>query len=278
MILDGKSYAAELEKELIDKIADLKKQLDFVPVFATVLVGDDPASQTYVKMKGRMCEKLGLEFAPYFLDNSATTKQVVELIKGLNENKKVYGILVQHPLPRHVDEMQCFNAIDVSKDVDGVNCHSIGMMACGVNAFESATSKGIISLLDHYNIDLAGKNVVVVGRSNILGKPIALLMLQRNATVTICHSYTKDLASHLKNADVVVAALGKPKFIKAEWLKQNVVLIDAGYNAGNVGDIDLENAQKLASAYTPVPGGVGPMTIISLFVQVAKSIENNAGE
>ncbi len=273
MELAGKELAKELEEKLKERISCLKTRLDFVPIFATILVGNDASSHTYVRMKGRMCERLGLQFSPYYLEESATTEDVLQLIEKLNKDDKVVGILLQHPMPWHVDELKCFDAIDVEKDVDGVSSMSFGKVASGQSAFECATPKGIMRLLEHYHIDLAGKHVVVVGRSNILGKPVALMMLKKDATVTICHSKTVNLVEHLRRADVVVAAVGKPKFIRAEWLKIGVVIVDAGYNPGNVGDVDLEEAKEVAAAFTPVPGGVGPMTLVMLFEQVADAIE-----
>ena len=194
----------------------------------------------------------------------------------LNNDTKVCGILLQHPVPRGINERMCFDRIALSKDVDGVNSQSFGKMVMGGDAYVSSTPLGIIRILKHYNIELAGKHAVVVGRSAILGKPIAMLLLNENCTVNICHSKTKNLPEILRSADIVVGAVGKPKFIQASWLKQGVVLIDAGYNAGNVGDIDLENCKNIASAYTPVPGGVGPMTINSLLLQTVESAEKLA--
>jgi methylenetetrahydrofolate dehydrogenase (NADP+)/methenyltetrahydrofolate cyclohydrolase len=176
-------------------------------------------------------------------------------------------------VPKHIDERMCFNAISPSKDVDGVTSAGFGAMSMGEDAYASATPLGIIKLLEYYNIELEGKKAIVIGRSAILGKPIAMMLLNKNATVTIAHSKTKDLEKYVKEADIVVACVGKPKFVKKEWLKEGVVIVDAGYNAGNVGDVDLENATKVASAYTPVPGGVGPMTIASLIYQTVKSFE-----
>ena len=191
----------------------------------------------------------------------------------MNNDENVDGILLQHPVPKHIDERKCFNSIKMSKDVDGVTSSGFGAMSMGEEAFVSATPLGIMKLLEHYNIEIEGKKAIVIGRSAILGKPIAMMLLNKNATVTIAHSKTKDLEKYVKEADILVACVGKPKFVKKEWLKDGVVIVDAGYNPGNVGDVDLENATKVASAYTPVPGGVGPMTIVSLMYQTILSFE-----
>ena len=271
--LNGKIIAKETEEALKSRVNKVKLRLGFKPVLATIIVGDDPASVTYVNMKAKACERIGMESRIVRLKEETTTEELLHEIDGLNNDNRVCGILLQHPVPKGIDERQCFDRIALSKDVDGVNSQSFGQMVMGKEAYVSATPLGIIRILKHYNIELAGKHAVVVGRSAILGKPIAMLLLNENCTVTICHSKTKNLPEILRSADVVVGAVGKPKFIQASWLKQGVVLIDAGYNAGNVGDIDLENCKNIASAYTPVPGGVGPMTINSLLLQTVESAE-----
>lgn len=271
--LNGKIIAKETEEALKSRVNKVKLRLGFKPVLATIIVGDDPASVTYVNMKAKACERIGMESRIVRLKAETTTQELLQEIDILNNDAKVCGILLQHPVPRGIDERMCFDSIALSKDVDGVNSQSFGQMVMGKEAYVSATPLGIIRILKHYNIELAGKHAVVVGRSAILGKPIAMLLLNENCTVTICHSKTKNLPEILRSADIVVGAVGKPKFIQASWLKQGVVLIDAGYNAGNVGDIDLENCKNIASAYTPVPGGVGPMTINSLLLQTVESAE-----
>ena len=271
--LNGKIIAKETEESLKSRVNKVKLRLGFKPVLATIIVGDDPASVTYVNMKAKACERIGMESRIVRLKAETTTQELLQEIDILNNDAKVCGILLQHPVPKGIDERQCFDRIALSKDVDGVNSQSFGQMVMGKEAYVSATPLGIIRILKHYNIELAGKHAVVVGRSAILGKPIAMLLLNENCTVTICHSKTKNLPEILRSADIVVGAVGKPKFIQASWLKQGVVLIDAGYNAGNVGDIDLENCKNIASAYTPVPGGVGPMTINSLLLQTVESAE-----
>ncbi len=275
-ILNGKELSKLIEEDLAKRINVLKTKLNFVPVLATIIVGKNPASVTYVNMKKRACERVGLQSKIYEMPETSTTQELLNLINRLNNDKEVCGILLQHPVPRGVDEMACFNAIALEKDVDGVNCAGFGRYTMGMDAYKCATPLGIIKILKHYKVELEGKHAVVVGRSPILGKPIAMLLLNENCTVTICHSKTQNLAEVVKSADIVIGALGKARFIKKEWLKPGVVLVDAGYNEGNVGDIDLENAKDVASAYTPVPGGVGPMTIASLMEQTVISAERIA--
>lgn len=269
--LNGKVLAMQVEEELKGKVAELKSKLDFTPILATIIVGDDMASVTYVNMKAKACERMGLRSNIVRLPKETTTEELLSVIDGLNADREVCGILLQHPVPKTIDERECFDRIAISKDVDGVNSASFGKMSMDRTAYISATPYGIIRLLKHYNIEMAGKHAVVVGRSAILGKPMALLLLRENCTVTVCHSRTENLPDIVRTADIVVGAVGKPKFIQADWLKPGVVLVDAGYNPGNVGDIDLENAKEIASAYTPVPGGVGPMTINTLMMQTIDS-------
>ncbi len=269
--LNGKVVALEVEEKLKVQVEELKSKLDFTPILATIIVGDDMASVTYVNMKAKACERMGLKSNIVRLAKETTTEELLRVIDGLNADNEVCGILLQHPVPKHIDERECFDRIAMSKDVDGVNSASFGKMAMDRDAYISATPYGIIRLLKHYNIEMSGKHAVVVGRSAILGKPMAMLLLKENCTVTVCHSRTENLPEIVKTADIVVGAVGKPKFIQADWLKDGVVLVDAGYNAGNVGDIDLDNAKEIASAYTPVPGGVGPMTINSLMLQTIDS-------
>ena len=271
--LNGKVVAKRTEEELSLRVSKLKDKLGFAPVLATILVGDNPASVTYVNMKIKACDRIGLGSRLVKMSEETTTEELLEVINSLNNDKEVCGILLQHPVPKQIDERKCFDAIDLTKDVDGVNSASFGRMAMGMDAYLSATPGGIIRLLKEYNIPLAGKHAVVVGRSAILGKPVAQLLLNENCTVTICHSKTDNLPEIVRTADIVVGAVGKPKFIQKDWLKPGVVLVDAGYNPGNVGDIDLENAKDVASAYTPVPGGVGPMTINTLIYQAVDSAE-----
>lgn len=276
LVLNGKEVSKTIKDSLIGRVNNVKAKLGFTPILATILVGDNPASVTYVNMKKKACEKIGLESKVINLDNNIEIEDLIRIINELNEDNKVCGILLQHPIPKHLDEKIAFNAICESKDVDGVTSLSFGKMSFGIKSFVPATPLGIMKLIDYYGIDISGLNAVVVGRSAILGKPIAMQLLNRNATVTICHSHTKNLKNIIKRADIVVGAVGKPKFIQADWVKRNAILIDAGYNEGNVGDIDLENACQKAKAYTPVPGGVGPMTIACLLTQCVESAENLA--
>ena len=273
IILNGKELSKKIEEELKAEVCDLKEKTGKVATLATIIVGDDPASQVYVKMKGNACERIGINSLKIELDKETKTEELLEVIESLNKDENIDGILLQHPVPKHIDERKCFNAINPNKDVDGVTSAGFGAMSMGEDAFASATPLGIMKLLEFYGIDIEGKKAVVIGRSSILGKPIAMMLLNKNATVTIAHSKTKDLEKIVKEADIVVACVGKPKFVKKEWLKEGVVIVDAGYNPGNIGDVDLDNAIELSSAYTPVPGGVGPMTIVSLMFQTIKSFE-----
>ena len=273
IILDGKSLAKSIEEDLNARVRRIIKRTGTIPVLATIIVGSDPASVTYVKMKGNACERIGMRSLKVELPEGTKTEEVIGKILELNRDENVHGILLQHPGPGYIDEIACFNHIDESKDVDGVNTNSFGRMSMRLQSYQCATPAGIMTILKHYRIELEGKEVVVIGRSPILGKPVAMMMLNENATVTICHSKTQDLPGKIVRADIVVAAVGKPKFVQAEWIKEGAVLVDAGYNPGNVGDIDLENAIKKCSAYTPVPGGVGPMTINTLIRQTVESAE-----
>lgn len=270
MILDGKSLAKENEIKLKQEIEELKEKYDKVPMLATILVGDNPASLTYVKMKENACKRVGIASRHLEFNNEIDEETLIKEIRKLNEDEEIDGILIQHPLPKHINERNCFDAIAINKDVDGVNSASFGAFSNYKFAFKSATPLGIIKLIEHYNLEIEGKHAVVVGRSAILGKPVSMLLLEKNATVTIAHSKTKNLEALLKQADIVVACVGKPEFIKKEWLKEGVIILDAGYNKGNVGDVEKE-AYEIASAYTPVPGGVGPMTISMLLTQTIQS-------
>ena len=273
IIMDGKRLALSSEEELKMRAAALLEKKNFVPILATILVGSDPASATYVKMKGNACERIGMKSIKVELDSDTTTEELLSKINELNSNPEVHGILLQHPVPDQIDERLCFDAIDIKKDVDGVTCLGFGNMSMGERAFGSCTPQGIMRLLHAYKIDIAGKHAVVVGRSPILGKPMAMMLLNENATVTICHSKTTNLEEHLIKADIVIGALGIPKFIKSNWIKDGAVVIDAGYHPEKCGDIDLEGIIDRCSAYTPVPGGVGPMTINTLILQTVEACE-----
>ena len=278
LVLDGKSLAAQSEAELLERVERLKASSDGKsPILATILVGDDPASATYVKMKGNACRRVGMESMAVEMPSSTTTEQLLTKIDELNNNPDVHGILLQHPVPEQIDERACFDAIALSKDVDGVTCLGFGRMAMGEDAYGCATPQGIMRILEHYGIDIEGKHAVVVGRSPILGKPMAMMLLEKNATVTICHSRTQNLDSIIAQADILVGAVGKPEFIRADWVKEGAVVVDAGYHPGGVGDIELGPLVDKASAYTPVPGGVGPMTINTLIQQSVESGEKSLG-
>jgi len=278
LILDGKALAAQSETELTQRVAAIKARSGGKPpILATILVGDDPASATYVKMKGNACQRVGMESLKIELPASTTTAQLLAKITELNNDANVHGILLQHPVPHQIDERACFDAIALHKDVDGVTCLGFGRMAMGEHAYGCATPKGIMRLLEHYKIALEGQHAVVVGRSAILGKPMAMMLLGANATVTICHSKTRDLPALIKQADIVVGAVGRPEFIKGVWIKEGAVVVDAGYHPGGVGDIELSAVIDRASAYTPVPGGVGPMTINTLIWQTVDSGEKSLG-
>ncbi len=271
-ILDGRSLAQLSEARLSARVESLKRG-GSAPVLATILVGDDPASATYVRMKANACARVGMRSRALELSATTTTGQLLEVIRTLNTDPDVHGILLQHPVPGQIDERACFDAIAPEKDVDGVTCLGYGRMAMGQPAYGCATPLGIMRLLRHYEIPIAGRHAVVVGRSPILGKPMAAMLLQADATVTICHSHTRQLAEHVRRADIVVGAVGRPEFIRADWIRDGAVVIDAGYHPGGVGDIELAPLRDRVTAYTPVPGGVGPMTINSLILQAVESGE-----
>ena len=273
LIMDGKSVAKETEEALKERVEKIKQEKGYVPTLATILVGNDPASATYVKMKGNACERVGMKSLKVELPETTSTEELLDKIRDLNSNTEVSGILLQHPVPSQIDERKCFDAIDISKDVDGVTCLGFGNMSMGEKAFGSCTPQGIMRLLEYYELELEGKHAVVVGRSPILGKPMAMMLLNKNATVTICHSRTKDLKEHIKNADIVVGAVGIPRFIEADWIKDEAIIIDAGYHPEQCGDIDLDGCSNRSLAYTPVPGGVGPMTINTLILQTIEACE-----
>lgn len=278
LILDGKAVAQQTEAELTERVARLKeKSGGQTPILATILVGGDPASATYVRMKQNACQRVGMESIAVEMPDSTTTEQLLAKIQELNANPNCHGILLQHPVPAQIDERLCFDSIALEKDVDGVTCLGFGRMAMGEFAYGSATPQGIMRLLAAYNIPLAGKHAVVVGRSPILGKPMAMMLLNANATVTICHSRTENLPEIICGADVVVGAVGKPEFIKAEWIKDGAIVVDAGYHPGGVGDIELAPLHDRAAALTPVPGGVGPMTINTLILQSVDAGEKKLG-
>lgn len=274
ILLDGKSLAQQSEAEISQRVDALKARNNGqAPILATILVGADPASATYVRMKQNACKRVGMESMAIELGEDTTTQELLAKINELNDNPNCHGILLQHPVPPQIDERLCFDQIALNKDVDGVTCQGFGRMAMSEPAYGSATPQGIMRLLAAYDIPLAGKDAVVIGRSPILGKPMALMLLNENATVTICHSQTKNLADIVSRADIIVGAVGKPEFIKSAWIKDGAVVVDAGFHPGGIGDIDLSGLDSRSSAYTPVPGGVGPMTINTLILQTLEAAE-----
>ncbi|WP_042395979.1 bifunctional 5,10-methylenetetrahydrofolate dehydrogenase/5,10-methenyltetrahydrofolate cyclohydrolase [Streptacidiphilus carbonis] len=272
-LMSGTALAAEIVADVARRAEALVERTGVRPGLATVLVGDDPASVTYVTMKRNRAAKAGIDSRLVRLPAATTTAELVAAVRALSEDPTVHGILLQHPVPAHIDERAAFEAIDPAKDVDGVTMHSFAAMAFGEPGFASCTPGGIMRLLDAHNVELTGRQAVVVGRSPILGKPMGMLLLARDATVTYCHSRTVDLASHLAAADILVAAVGRPEFIKGRDIKPGAVVVDAGYNPGNVGDVDFAGAMERASLVTPVPGGVGPMTIAVLLEQTVTAAE-----
>lgn len=278
LILDGKALAKSREQQLASHVDTLKQAGGSTPILATILVGDDPASATYVQMKVNACARIGMQSVKVTLGQNTTTEQLLAEINALNANPDVHGILLQHPVPAQIDERACFDAIALEKDVDGVTTQGFGRMAMGEKAFGSATPAGIMHLLKHYDIDLQGKHAVVVGRSPILGKPMAAMLLNANATVTICHSRSTNIAAEIARADIVIGAVGKPELIKADWIKDGAVVVDAGYHPGGIGDIEKIGLAERVAAVTPVPGGVGPMTINALISQTVESAQMNVGK
>ncbi|MTI94885.1 MAG: bifunctional methylenetetrahydrofolate dehydrogenase/methenyltetrahydrofolate cyclohydrolase FolD [Firmicutes bacterium] len=266
-IIDGKQVAKLLRKDMTEKVAKLKAEKNIVPGLAVVLVGDDPASATYVRMKAKACSQVGLYSEVHRLDADVSEQTVLDLVEKLNADDKIHGILVQLPLPKHIDELKVLETINPAKDVDGFHPINAGRMLVGEDSLLPCTPYGIMELLAQEGVNLKGKNAVVVGRSNIVGKPIALLLLREHATVTICHSRTADLAAHTKNADVLIVAVGRPEFVTGDMIKPGAVVIDVGVNRVDdklVGDVEYETALNVAGSITPVPGGVGPMTITML--------------
>jgi methylenetetrahydrofolate dehydrogenase (NADP+)/methenyltetrahydrofolate cyclohydrolase len=275
-LMDGTALAQRIFTETAQRAERIAAVLGRPPCLAAVLVGDDPSSVTYVRMKQNRCAKYGLESRLVQLPASTGTEELVATITALSDDDGVDGILLQHPVPEHIDERAAFEAIAPAKDVDGVTMHSFAAMAFDLPGFASCTPAGIMALLDDYQVPLAGAHAVVIGRSPILGKPVGMLLLSRHATVTYCHSRTRDLPDLVAQADVVVAAVGRPNFVRGDWLKSGVVVIDAGYTQGNIGDVHFEEALEKASLITPVPGGVGPMTIAVLLEQTVSAAERSA--
>ncbi|MCR1287621.1 bifunctional methylenetetrahydrofolate dehydrogenase/methenyltetrahydrofolate cyclohydrolase FolD [Shouchella clausii] len=274
MILDGNDVSKRIKDKLALQVAALE-QKGVRPCLATILVGDDPASATYVRMKGNACKRLGIESKKIELPEETTTKELLAVIRELNNDSSVHGILLQHPVPSQIDERAAFDEIAIEKDVDGVTTLGFAQNAFGFAHYPSCTPAAILAILDHYQLPIEGKHAVVVGRSPILGKPVSQMLLNRNATVTICHSRTENVSDFVKKADIVVAAVGKPEFIQGEWMKTGAVVLDAGYNKGNIGDCDYDGCAQRASAITPVPGGVGPVTISMLLKHTVEAAERS---
>lgn len=269
IILDGKATAQNVFDRCAARVKTILEKTGVQPCLATVLVGDDPGSATYVKMKAKRCESVGMKSLRVELPATTTTVELLQTLRQLGADPTVHGILLQHPVPRHIDERVAFEAIPAEKDVDGVTIASFGAISFDLPGFGSCTPAGIMRLLSAYKVDPAGKHAVVIGRSAILGKPMAMMLLAANATVTICHSKTRDLPGLVAQADIVVAAIGKARFVRGEWIKPGAVVIDCGYTEGNIGDVDFDGAVSRASMITPVPGGVGPMTIATLIDQTS---------
>jgi len=275
--MDGKRVSADIMDAARTRVAAIKEKTGVTPCLATVLVGADPSSIVYTQMKRKRCESIGMKSLKIEMPEDTTTQQLLDKINELGSDDAIHGILLQHPSPPQVDERSAFEAIPVSKDVDGVTFGSFAHMWFGHPGFASCTPEGIIRLMDAYDVDIEGKHAVIIGRSAILGKPMAGLLLDRNATVTICHSRTREIGEIVKQADIIVAAVGRANFVQGGWVKEGAVVMDAGYNEGNVGDVDFEAAAQKASMITPVPGGVGPMTIATLIEQTVTGAERHLG-
>ena len=278
IIIDGKKLAQEIREDLKIKCEKIKEK-GIQPKLAVVMVGDNKASQVYVRNKSKVCEDVGIEFEEFLLDANIEQKVLLDLLDKLNKDNNIHGILLQSPIPEHLDINEAFRAIAPEKDVDGFNPVNVGKLCLNQDTFVSCTPYGIMKMFEAYDIDLTGKNVTIIGRSNIVGKPLIQCCLNKNATVTVCHSKTKDLKYHTQNADIVIAAIGKANFVSADMIKQDAVVIDVGINRGEdgklTGDVDFENVKNKASYITPVPGGVGPMTIAMLMNNVIKACSNN---
>jgi methylenetetrahydrofolate dehydrogenase (NADP+)/methenyltetrahydrofolate cyclohydrolase len=277
-ILNGKILSKTIQKDIKEKIEILKKEHNITPALAVILVGDDPASQSYVKMKARDCKEVGIYAITHEMPEDIAEDKILETIEMMNNNPNIDGILIQLPLPKHINTIKILETVTPKKDVDGFHPFNVGRVVTGLDGFIPCTPLGVIKLLDEYNINIQGKNVVIVGASNIVGKPLASLLLNKNATVEICHIYTDDLKKHTLNADILCVGVGKVNLITEDMVKDEVIIIDIGINRLNngklVGDVDFENVSKKASYITPVPGGVGPMTIAMLLSNTLKCLDN----
>lgn len=277
-ILDGKKVSAKVREDLKLEVDNLKKE-EIKPKLAVIMVGNDPASKVYVRNKNKACEEIGIEYEEFLLDEKTTMEELLNVIDNLNKNKNIDGILLQSPIPKHLDINKAFRAILPEKDVDGFHPINAGKLSIGEKCFVPCTPHGVVKIIEEYNIETEGKNVVIVGRSNIVGKPLIQCMLQKNATVTVCHSKTRNLEEFTRKADILIVAIGKQKFITENMVKEGVVVIDIGINRNEegklVGDVDLDNVSKKASYITPVPGGVGPMTVAMLMENVVEAAKQN---
>lgn len=281
-ILDGSATARQIREEIRVEVEQFIAKTGVTPHLAVIIVGEDPASQVYVNMKKKACLAAGMLSTVHELPADSKQEDIIKIIRDLNADTTVHGIMVQHPVPKHLDELEILATVAREKDVDGISRDSLGSLMTGDPIFISATPAGIIELLDRYGITIEGKHAVVVGRSIILGKPVAIYLLNRHATVTVCHTRTRDLGAMTRQADILVAAVGKAEMIKGDMIKEGAVIIDAGYNKiegrqGDVGDVDFEAAKEKASYVTPVPGGVGPMTIAMLLKNTMKAARRAAG-
>ena len=276
-IIDGKKLAKQIREKLKIECEELQEK-GIKPKLAVIMVGDDKASKIYVKNKSKACDEIGIEYEEYLLEKDIKQKELIELINKLNNDKSVNGILLQSPIPEGLDINEAFRIISPEKDVDGFNPTNVGKLVLNQDTFVSCTPYGIMKMFEAYDIELEGKKVVVLGRSNIIGKPLVQCCINKNATVTICHSKTKNIKEHVKEADIVISAIGKPKYVTEDMIKEKAVVIDVGINRTEdgkiVGDVDFENVSKKASYITPVPGGVGPMTIAILMNNVIKACKN----
>ena len=277
-IIDGKKIAAQIKDNIAAEVKILKEKTGKIPGLAVVLVGDDSASAVYVKNKNKSCQKIGFQSIENILPENTSEDKLLQLINELNKNEQVNGILVQLPLPNHISSQNILEAITPQKDVDGFHPENVGRLVSGNTLFSPCTPAGIIKLLEEYKIEIEGKHAVIIGRSNIVGKPVSFLLLERNATVTICHSRTKNLPTLSRSADILIAAIGKPNFVTSEMVKNNAVVIDVGINRVEdklVGDVDFASVSKKTSFITPVPGGVGPMTIAMLMENTFQAFKNS---
>lgn len=280
-IISGKEVSAKVKEELKAEIQGLKEKYGLIPGLTVVLVGEDPASKVYVRNKGKASEEVGINSVQHTLPATTTEEELLKLVAELNASKDVHGILVQLPLPKHINEEKVLESISPSKDVDGFHPYNVGRLMIGNPVLQPCTPFGVMRLLESTGIDIAGKDAVIIGRSNIVGKPMAMMLLKRSATVTICHSKTADLEAKIKAADIIVAAIGRANFVKGEWVKEGAVVIDVGINrlpdGKLVGDVDYESVSKKASFITPVPGGVGPMTIAMLLKNTVEAAKASIG-